>query len=423
MAQDLTQQAQAILRTNDRGGFTVPTAQLYPHQWNWDSAFAALGFATFDKNRAWQELETLFAAQWHNGMVPHIIFHCDDPDYFPGSKVWQTHTNPPSSGYSQPPVVASIVRFIVERGDNDDRLRARRLLPHLFAYHQWFHTYRDPDQTGVIGIVHPWESGRDNSPDWDSAMDAIIVLPNLEHYKRKDTQHINPAQRPTQHQYDRFLTMIYFGRACFWDQIKIIRNGHFWMADPGVHFILLRANKDLLWLAETLSERTMIPVLQTAIARLEQGAQTLWNDQAGAFCAKNIKTGEFSNSISNASLLAFWAGVGTPEQHRILLRNARAMWQAVSYACPSWHPHHSDFNAVRYWRGPIWAVVNFMIAQGLLDYRVSDLGQHIINDTNDLISKSGFYEYFDPITGNGLGGANFTWTAAIFLALQQRGYF
>ena len=30
---------------NDRGGYTVPTEGLYPYQWNWDSAFVALGFA------------------------------------------------------------------------------------------------------------------------------------------------------------------------------------------------------------------------------------------------------------------------------------------------------------------------------------------------------------------------------------------
>ena len=49
-----------ILRENDRGGYTVPTDALYPYQWNWDSAFAALGFAEFDLPRAWKEIETLF---------------------------------------------------------------------------------------------------------------------------------------------------------------------------------------------------------------------------------------------------------------------------------------------------------------------------------------------------------------------------
>ena len=51
-ATPMDDQARAILRANDRGGYTVPTAGLYPYQWNWDSAFAAYGFAQFDMTRA-----------------------------------------------------------------------------------------------------------------------------------------------------------------------------------------------------------------------------------------------------------------------------------------------------------------------------------------------------------------------------------
>jgi len=76
---EMDAQAQNILRTNDKGNYTVPTAGLYPYQWNWDSAFAALGFAQFDIDRAWTELETLLSGQWDNGMVPHILFHSEDP--------------------------------------------------------------------------------------------------------------------------------------------------------------------------------------------------------------------------------------------------------------------------------------------------------------------------------------------------------
>ena len=57
----LDRRAREILTANDRGGYTLPTAGLYPYQWNWDSAFAAWGFARFDIDRAWQELETLFS--------------------------------------------------------------------------------------------------------------------------------------------------------------------------------------------------------------------------------------------------------------------------------------------------------------------------------------------------------------------------
>ncbi|MEM1233390.1 MAG: hypothetical protein AAGH70_04620, partial [Pseudomonadota bacterium] len=109
---DMDERARAILRGNDRGGYTVPTAGLYPYQWNWDSAFAAWGFSTFDVDRAWTELETLFSGQWDTGMVPHILFHKDDPGYFPGPDVWATGTEPASSGITQPPVAATMARMV-----------------------------------------------------------------------------------------------------------------------------------------------------------------------------------------------------------------------------------------------------------------------------------------------------------------------
>ncbi|HEV3378040.1 MAG TPA: hypothetical protein VG126_12245, partial [Thermoleophilaceae bacterium] len=56
---DLRPTAENVLRENDSGGYTVPSRATYPHQWNWDSALAALGWAELDPARAWRELETL----------------------------------------------------------------------------------------------------------------------------------------------------------------------------------------------------------------------------------------------------------------------------------------------------------------------------------------------------------------------------
>ena len=68
---NLDEMAKKVLRENDKGGYTIPTEGLYPYQWNWDSAFAAFGFAQFDLPRAWKELDTLFTGQWK--IAPHHI--------------------------------------------------------------------------------------------------------------------------------------------------------------------------------------------------------------------------------------------------------------------------------------------------------------------------------------------------------------
>ena len=93
----LDAEAREVLAHNDRGGYTVPNRRVYPFQWNWDSAFVALGFATFDEDRAWRELETLFKGQWADGMVPSIVFHAPSDDYYPGPPAWGTTHVPPTT--------------------------------------------------------------------------------------------------------------------------------------------------------------------------------------------------------------------------------------------------------------------------------------------------------------------------------------
>ena len=151
MSTELDLEARAILRCNDRGGYTVPTHGLYPFQWNWDSAFVALGFAEFDRDRAWQEIETLVSAQWEDGMIPHIVFHQDDDGYFPGPGVWATGKVPATSGITQPPVLASVVRQLWEQeGADPGHPRMRRLYAACLKSHRWFHKFRDP-----LGNVDP----------------------------------------------------------------------------------------------------------------------------------------------------------------------------------------------------------------------------------------------------------------------------
>ena len=50
------------------------------------------------------------------------------------------------------------------------RSRAAVLVPKADAWHHWFYACRDPARTGLVAIIHPWESGRDNSVDWDEAL-------------------------------------------------------------------------------------------------------------------------------------------------------------------------------------------------------------------------------------------------------------
>ncbi len=419
---ELDKQAIEILNKNDRGGYTVPTARLYPYQWNWDSAFVALGFCAFDRQRAWQELAFLLEGQWHNGMIPSIIFRSDDPDYFPGPSVWQTQsacaTPPsiPSTGISQPPVLASIVLSMVKAGNESDLQNAAALFDGILNWHRWYQSKRLSPVSGTVVTVHPWETGRDNCPDWELGLSTMQVDPQLEAYERQDTKHVNPQQRPSKLQYDKYLSMVKFGRERAWEHELITANGPFVMADPGIHFILLRANKDLLELAGLLERTDVVTEIE---AFIQQGIDTtnyFWNESVGAFTARNVVNGEYSHGVTSASALCFYAGAGTEAQWQRTVENLDRIAGRVQYMLPSWDPDADDFDPQRYWCGPVWPQMNYLLSIGLEEQGQSLLADRIRQDMSRLIQRSGFWECFNPISGEGCIGTDFSWTAAIWLA-------
>ncbi len=416
MTQDFSQLAQEILRRNDRGGYTVPTHGLYPYQWNWDSAFVALGFAEFDRDRAWQEIETLVSGQWEDGMIPHIIFHKDDPGYFPGPSVWATGKTPPTSGITQPPVLATIVRKLWEdEGADVTHPRMIALYQACLKSHRWFHTYRDPLENGLVMVTHNWETGRDNSSEWDDAL-ARVDTSEVGTYQRRDTGHVDAAMRPTATEYDRYVAILQFGRKSGWNHREIADNGPFRMLDVGMSMELLRANRDLLVLAQALDDTAAVAELEARIALSEAGMDYLWHEEVGAYCSRDVVTGESSGLVTNASFLAFYAGVGSPAQRQRLLAALARMTGSATYLVPSLEAGSRAYDHKRYWRGPIWLVVSYMVAQGLAEAGHHDWSERIRNDSRKLIELSGFYESFSPETGAGSGGPDFSWTAAMWLA-------
>ena len=61
----------------------------------------------------------------------------------------------------------------------------------------------------------------------------------------------------------------------------------------------------------------------------------------------------------------------------------------------------------RYWRGPTWIFSAWFILRGLLRLRYEAEGAHLADRTLALIRQSGFREYFNPMTGEGMGARSF----------------
>ena len=393
----------------------MPTDGPYPFQWSWDSAITALGWLEFDEERAWQEADVMFSGQWDNGMLPHILFHGDAESYFPGPDVWGSNTAVPSSAISQPPVWATAIRRMFETGKDRSLAESalERLLPKLIDYHDWWYRERDPDETGLVCSYHPWESGMDNSPAWD---DALARVPEVDwEYQRRDLGHVDSEQRPHKPQYDRYLYLVDFYKKNHFDSDAIYKDCPYRVIDIGIVAILQRAGKDLVELCRIAGESEAIPRIESALARTQESIGKLWSKDHRCFFNQDLVAGKPIEEVTTATVLPLFAGLANQSQSAYMADLIDEWLGATAFSLSSTHPSSDRFESQRYWRGPVWLHINWMIAEGLSDYGYDDLAERVKQATRKCVDQSGFYEYFDAMSGAGCGGDRFSWTAAVAL--------
>jgi len=430
----LVEKVISILHNNWRDGFSVPSGTLYPFQWNWDSGFTAIGNAHLDPNKAVVELETLFTGQWRNGMIPHIIFHSEkETTYFPNFDFWETSVNtgapqrPKTSGITQPPVHGFVLEHLLtsfsDSGTLTPALEARiaALVPKTINSHRFLYNYRDRDQEGLVFIYHPWESGRDNSPLWDKSMDRIQIEPNsLPKYTRKDITIAHADERPTSEQYDRYVYLLLLGKENEYDGPGIAINSPFLIQDTLFNAILIQSNASLIRLGEKFGiDVSEVKAWQKKSIQAFQSK--LWNESLSTFTGYDLVAEEHIAAHEIGAYCALTAKIASKEQARCLADKLLTLHENGYTLCPSYDVNSEKFDSKRYWRGPVWPHMNWLIYHGLLRYGYSDLADIVRMDAIELIRSFGFYEYFESVKedakllNKGYGGDNFSWTAACIL--------
>lgn len=429
--EQLRQLAMGTLEGNRQLAHTVPSRTLYPHQWSWDAAFIAVGMARYAQERAWAELRTLFAAQWADGRVPHIVFDTSDGDrhYFPGSRFWRSDIaapapRRPTSGIIQPPVHA-LAAWEIYRSAPDATARAvgaaelRWLYPRLAAQQQYLAAYRNVGGEGLACLVHPWESGQDNSPAWDPALAAVpaagVPMPG----QRADLAVSTASHRPTDADYARYLLIA----QCYRDH-RYVDDGPgdrylFLVEDPAFNALFAAAEHALADIAEVVGADPAPHRAQASrVTRLL--VDRLYDPQTGMFHALDLYTGKLSPARCAGGLLPLILPELPDLQVKSLLTeltSPRFGLGAHPVAVPSYDRTATDREPERYWRGPVWVNMNWLLWRGLHRHGQDTLAETIRQGTLDLVRNAGFYEYFHPETGAGIGVAEFSWTAALTLDL------
>jgi glycogen debranching enzyme len=408
-------EARRVLESNRRDGYTVPSETLYPFQWNWDSAFVAIGLAGVDSEAATAEIETLLSAQWDDGMLPQIVFWADAEGYFPGPDEWDAGTDEvATSGISQPPVVVTAARRVYE-ATGDEAFRDR-VLPALADHLAWWRRERSTD--GVVYTRHPWETGMDDSPAWRPVLERFD--PGTVDYDRADRKSAELAdQRPTDWDYDRYVTLLRQGRDVGWDEAVLRERCPFRVEDVLTNSVYVRACEDLAALFESAGDDAAATWRARADETRAAMRDRLWSTDLGLFVSYDRVAERQLTAPTVAGLLPTLGGVPTDAQFERLRSTLEAEFLSFDYAAPSYVG--DDLEPDRYWRGPVWMNTNWLLERGLRRYGAATIADRVREDSLALLDREGFREYFNPLTGAGRGSDDFAWSAALYLEWTGRG--
>jgi hypothetical protein len=420
----LGRNAMRVLIENWHGHATVPSRRLYPHQWSWDSAFIALGQQHIAPHRAAVELLSLFGAQWADGRIPHIAFNPAVPDdaYFPGPSFWRSSQlpgHPPidTSGIIQPPVHAIAARAVMDRLGAAGSDFGSRAYPVLVAQNSYLRERRSVD--GLAAVVHPWETGLDNSPAWDGPMHAVPAdLSLFESYKRRDIDHARASERPTNDDYARYIRLALAYRDGSYNDDWVRNGGEFVVLDPGFNAFWAWSELALAEMARALGRdpaghRREAERITTALV------DQLWNTSHEIFFARDVRSGRVLEELTVAGLIPLVLP-GLPASVRdslcaTLTGPSFGAGQPGIRGVPSFDLTDRRYNPRRYWRGPTWLNTTWLLAEGLRTHGEEALAQRLDEDMITLVAGAGLREYFNPRTGSGHGTSNFSWSAALLL--------
>ena len=416
--EDPADAAARVLDTNWTGRHTVPATGLYPHQWSWDSAFVAIGNRHRAPGRARAELVTLLDAQWADGRVPQIVYDVSrDDDYAPGAGFWGAAT----SGLVQPPVhawAAWLVHCADPAGSAREGLLAR-LYPRLARWHGYLHGPR-AGATGLPVAKHPWETGTDNSPLWDAALERVPPRSRTP-VRRPDLRHAGAGERPGSRDYRRYyrLAETYRDAGCA-DDVPV----GFAMVCPLFSTLLAVSELALARMAALLPDGGRgAAAHEAAAARVVAGMdEHLWDEKLGLYVALDDTTGEqVRRATVNGLVPLLLAGLPgatvrlrSSRTDRLLATLSGPGFLGGGRYLPSTSRDDPAFDPALYWRGPAWFNMSWLLLRAVRQLGRDDLDARVRGHF-DVAEPQGFPEYTDPDTGAGRGTRRFSWTAALTL--------
>jgi hypothetical protein len=353
----------------------------------WDTYFAAYMLSLDCKELAYANAIAITSEITDKGFVPN--------NSQPGIK---------SLDRSQPPVGAFVIKEIYKK--YRDTWFLNEVFDKLLRWNRWWAANReidgylsygsDPYDYGEtyhrsyrgIGNLKgaKWESGLDNSPMYDEAV-----------FDRTSHQML--------------------------------------LADVGLMGLYIADCRSLSEIASTLGKTEVERELEERAAKYSRMLETLWDGGSGIFLNRELLTGESSPRLSPTLFYPLLAKVPDQKQAERMMKehfyNPREFWG--EFIMPSIARNDPAFKDNHYWRGRIWAPMNFLVYLGLRNYDLPEARKDLVERSEILLLKSWLsdhhvYENYNAETGRGDDAGSWSdefyhWGALLgFINLMEKGY-
>jgi hypothetical protein len=338
-----------------------------------------------DPARARAELRTLLRAGRLDGFIPHTTFW-DRSAYWRRAPFYGTRGvfGDTATATIQTPLLALAWELVADASPDDPGFR-REALAEIRLHYDWLERERDPDRDGLLSIIHPDESGLDDSPKYDPVFGWMChYRPGyfwlVERYRRLGYAAAEIVDRYEEHVEDVLVNVCYA---------------------LSLH-ALARLDPEHGATYEARAARTETALLE----RCYDDRTGLFFDLAGRW--------EWPVKVSTWSSLAPLALPGLPEdvrrrvveEHVLDPRRYQVPYGIPSVAVeePSFRP---GFALWRCWRGPSWMNTAWLLVPAMRELGYAIEAERIVTSLELAADRYGFREYYNPISGRGLGACDF----------------
>jgi len=376
--------------TNDR--VITPVSRVWNVGWEgwilfeWDTYFAAYMHSLNNKDLAYANVIAMTSEITDRGFVPNFA-----------------SARNKSEDRSEPPVGSFVVREIYRK--YREKSFVEKVFDDLLKWNRWWPDNRDVDgylAWGSDPYEHEqlpewleksigekqgakWESGLDNSPMFD------------------DATHDSESHRLMQ-------------------------------ADVGLMSLYILDCKSLSGLAGALGKHDIQTELAERARVYSEKLETLWSEEFGLYLNKDLVTGDFSFRLSPTLFYPLLAQVPDQHQARRMIEehfyNPEEFWG--EYMIPSIARNDAAFADNKYWRGRIWAPMNFLVYLGIRNYDLPDARRDFVEKSANLLlqswlSENHVYENYNAETGQGndagMSDKFYHWGALLgFIGIMEEGH-